>query len=100
MLNSDSRLATAMIYLKSAKAGGRTVFPLLSLSVPASPLSLLFWHNLTPDLQTDTRALHAACPVVVGDKWILNKWVTLSPHWQSHRCGVTRDRQGAFPAWR
>ena len=51
VLTSDSRLATAMIYLKSAQAGGRTVFPLLSLSVPASPLSLLFWHNLTPDLQ-------------------------------------------------
>ena len=51
VLSSATRLATAMVYLKSAQAGGRTVFPLLSLSVPASPLSLLFWHNLTPDLQ-------------------------------------------------
>ena len=60
MIRSDRgelwpRLATAMIYLKTAEAGGRTVFPLLSLSVPASPLALLFWHNLTPDLQADTR---------------------------------------------
>ena len=94
------RLATAMLYLKSAQAGGRTVFPLLSLSVPASPLALLFWHNLTPDLQADTRAVHAACPVVMGDKWILNKWVRLPPHWQSHGCRVSRDKQAAFPAWR
>ena len=51
-----------MIYLKSAQAGGRTVFPLLSLSVPASPLSLLFWHNLTPDLQADTRQADFSTP--------------------------------------
>ena len=67
VLTSDSRLATAMIYLKSAQAGGRTVFPLLSLSVPASPLSLLFWHNLTPDLQADTRqqTLHSGSEIEI-----------------------------------
>ena len=56
-----------MIYLKSAQAGGRTVFPLLSLSVPASPLSLLFWHNLTPDLQADTRhqTLHSGSEIEI-----------------------------------
>ena len=96
----STRLATAMLYLKSPVSGGRTVFPFLSLSVPPSPLGLLFWHNLSPDLTADTRAVHGACPVVVGDKWIMNKWVTLAPHWDTHSCPTVRDKQAAFPRWR
>ena len=87
------RIATTMIYLKSAKSGGRTVFPMLSLTVPPTPRGLLFWHNITPSHVPDTRALHAACPVIHGDKWIMNKWVTLAPHWNTHPCHLTRDKQ-------
>ena len=94
------RLATSMIYLKSPQTGGRTVFPFIKLSVPPSPHALLFWHNVTPDGSPDTRAMHAACPVVRGDKWIMNKWVKLTPHWDSHQCQVKdRDSQGAFSRW-
>ena len=94
------RLATAMIYVKSALAGGRTVFPMLLLSVPPTPQALLFWHNITPDHFPDTRALHAACPVIIGDKWIMNKWINISPHWDTHKCGMKRSLQGAFPMWK
>ena len=56
--------------------------------------------SLSPDLTADTRAVHGACPVVVGDKWIMNKWVTLAPHWDTHSCPTVRDKQAAFPRWR
>ena len=93
------RLATTMIYVRSAVSGGRTVFPMISLSVPPTPRALLFWHNITPDHVPDTRALHAACPVVFGDKWIMNKWVNIAPHWNSHKCLRNIDQQASFQMW-
>ena len=94
-----ARLATAMVYLTSPVSGGRTVFPQLDISVAPSARSLLFWHNLTPSSKPDTRALHMACPVVYGNKWIMNKWVKWLAHWDSYTCSRTQDHQGAFRKW-
>ena len=94
-----ARLATAMVYLTSPLSGGRTVFPQLDISVAPSARSLLFWHNLTPSSKPDTRALHMACPVVYGNKWIMNKWVKWLAHWDSYTCSRTQDHQGAFRKW-
>ena len=93
------RLATSMINLRSAVSGGRTVFPLLGLSVRQEALSLMFWYNLDSTGGPDTRSLHAGCPVVTGHKWILNKWINRNPHWDSHPCGRNRDHQDGFPPW-
>lgn len=95
-----SRIATAMVYLKSPVSGGRTVFPQLALSVAPTARSLLFWHNLTPSSKPDTRSLHMACPVVLGNKWILNKWVKWLAHWDTHPCSRNREEhQGAYTKW-
>ena len=95
-----SRIATAMVYLKSPASGGRTVFPQLSVNVAPTAHSLLFWHNLTPSSKPDTRSLHMACPVVFGNKWILNKWVKWLPHWDTHPCSrELEEHQGAYNKW-
>uniref|UniRef100_A0A671SKM3 procollagen-proline 4-dioxygenase n=1 Tax=Sinocyclocheilus anshuiensis TaxID=1608454 RepID=A0A671SKM3_9TELE len=35
----------------------------------------LFWWNLHINGQGNVDTLHAGCPVIVGDKWVANKWV-------------------------
>uniref|UniRef100_A0A4W4E5K1 Prolyl 4-hydroxylase subunit alpha-3 n=1 Tax=Electrophorus electricus TaxID=8005 RepID=A0A4W4E5K1_ELEEL len=74
-LNSGNRMATFMIYLSSVEAGGSTAFIHANLSVPAVENSALFWWNLHRNGQGDGDTLHAGCPVLLGDKWVANKWV-------------------------
>uniref|UniRef100_A0A8P4G0U7 Prolyl 4-hydroxylase subunit alpha-1 n=1 Tax=Dicentrarchus labrax TaxID=13489 RepID=A0A8P4G0U7_DICLA len=35
----------------------------------------VFWYNLYPSGEGDYRTRHAACPVLVGNKWVSNKWI-------------------------
>uniref|UniRef100_A0A8C8DCG2 procollagen-proline 4-dioxygenase n=1 Tax=Oncorhynchus tshawytscha TaxID=74940 RepID=A0A8C8DCG2_ONCTS len=51
-LNTGNRVATFMIYNAA-----------------------LFWWNLHRNGQGDGDTLHAGCPVLVGDKWVANKWI-------------------------
>ncbi|XP_076833244.1 prolyl 4-hydroxylase subunit alpha-3 isoform X2 [Brachyhypopomus gauderio] len=74
-LNSGNRMATFMIYLSSVEAGGSTAFIYANLSIPAVENSALFWWNLHRNGQGNGDTLHAGCPVLMGDKWVANKWV-------------------------
>ena len=49
--------------------GGGTAFP--KLGVVAFPVkgSVVYWHSLRNDGQTDIRSLHGGCPTVLGVKW-------------------------------
>ena len=49
--------------------GGGTAFP--KLGVVAFPVkgSVVYWHSLRNDGQTDIRSLHGGCPTVFGVKW-------------------------------
>ncbi|XP_037070817.1 prolyl 4-hydroxylase subunit alpha-1-like [Pollicipes pollicipes] len=68
-LEYGERIATVMIYLSSVLRGGRTVFPLLGVSLEPQPGSAVYWDNLRPDGTGDRRTLHAGCPVAFGYKW-------------------------------
>ncbi|XP_046673041.1 prolyl 4-hydroxylase subunit alpha-1-like isoform X2 [Homalodisca vitripennis] len=70
-----NRLATFMIYMSDVGWGGHTVFPDLQISVRPKKGAALFWYNLHHDGTIDYRMRHAACPVIVGTKWVLNKWL-------------------------
>ena len=35
----------------------------------------LFWYNLLRSGEGDLRTRHAACPVLLGVKWVSNKWI-------------------------
>ncbi|KAL6470889.1 hypothetical protein MHYP_G00195390 [Metynnis hypsauchen] len=74
-LNSGNRMATFMIYLSSVEAGGSTAFIYANFSVPVVENSALFWWNLHRNGQGNGDTLHAGCPVLIGDKWVANKWV-------------------------
>ena len=71
---TDERIATILAYHTDV-IGGRTVFDQLGVSVEPSAGSAVFWFNLHSNGNVDERLRHAACPTVLGIKWISNKWI-------------------------
>lgn len=61
--------------LESPELGGATVFPEIGARVNPTSRSAVFWYNLLPSGDVDRRTKHAACPVLVGSKWVTNKWI-------------------------
>ncbi|XP_077564432.1 prolyl 4-hydroxylase subunit alpha-2-like [Haemaphysalis longicornis] len=84
-----NRLATALIYLSDVEAGGATAFVRLGVAVAPRAGSALFWYNWRPSSAPvvhsgvwldqmragDPATRHAACPVLIGSKWIVTKWI-------------------------
>ncbi|CRK96752.1 CLUMA_CG010007, isoform A [Clunio marinus] len=70
-----NRVATTLIYFTDVEKGGYTVFPYLKVRIPAVKGSAAFWYNLKENGQGDYRTRHAGCPVLIGSKWVANKWI-------------------------
>jgi len=91
--NGGQRVATVLMYLADAAspaAGGETAFP--NVARPSSPPSAspcaagvlaarpvkgdaVLFHSLRLDGSLEPRSLHAACPVLAGEKWAAAKWL-------------------------
>ncbi|KAM9019594.1 prolyl 4-hydroxylase subunit alpha-3 [Ara ararauna] len=90
-LKSGNRIATVMIYLSAVEAGGSTAFIAANFSVPVLKNAALFWWNLRRNGAGAGDTLHAACPVLAGDKWVANKWI--HEHGQEFRRPCSTDPQ-------
>lgn len=55
--------------------GGDTVFPYAKVRVAAKKGTAAFWFNLRSSGEDDYYTRHAACPVLLGNKWVANKWI-------------------------
>lgn len=78
----ESRLITLLIYLTDmphAEAGGETAFPKgangRGFKVQPKKGDAVLFYNLLEDGNGDDLALHAALPVLEGEKWLANFWV-------------------------
>uniref|UniRef100_A0A8C4WCL1 procollagen-proline 4-dioxygenase n=1 Tax=Gopherus evgoodei TaxID=1825980 RepID=A0A8C4WCL1_9SAUR len=69
-----NRLATFLNYMSDVEAGGATVFPDFGAAIWPQKGTAVFWYNLFRSGEGDYRTRHAACPVLVGCKWVSNKW--------------------------
>lgn len=49
--------------------GGATVFPLLDIAITPQKGTAAFWYNLQDSGEPDYLTYHAACPVLLGNKW-------------------------------
>ncbi|XP_067220216.1 prolyl 4-hydroxylase subunit alpha-2-like [Chanodichthys erythropterus] len=71
----NDRIATFLIYMNDVEIGGATVFPKFGVAVQPKKGSAVFWYNLLRNGEVNWNTEHAGCPVLVGTKWVANKWI-------------------------
>lgn len=73
--------------------GGGTVFPYLKLKIPPTKGSAAFWYNLKPSGFKDFFTVHSGCPVLLGSKWVMNKWITSVGQEFRRKCPLSRSAE-------
>ncbi|XP_046362969.1 prolyl 4-hydroxylase subunit alpha-1-like isoform X2 [Haliotis rufescens] len=74
-LGTGNRIATFLFYMSDVAAGGATVFPYIGVKLFPKKGTAAFWYNLYKNGEGIYNTRHAACPVLVGIKWVSNKWI-------------------------
>lgn len=89
--NTGNRLATILTVLQAPEAGGATVWPNAGITVFPEKGSAIWWYNLRPSETPDHFTRHSACPVLLGQKWIGNKWVGYNAQWNGKKCVLDKN---------
>jgi hypothetical protein len=75
---SDSdheRIATFLIYLNHDYDGGELEFPRTGFRFKGQTGDAIFFANVTPEGKPDPLSLHAALPILRGEKWMVSQWI-------------------------
>ena len=73
--------------------GGATIHPYIGVSTFPERGDGIFWYNLLRSKDLDVHLTHKACPVILGAKWICNKWIGYYGQWKNEKqnCGLRED---------
>ena len=82
-----------MFYLSTVQ-GGFTAFPRLGVAVRPRAGTAVFWYNLEESGEKSDLPLHGACPVILGVKWVSNKWVREGAQVWSRPCPANHSTTG------
>ena len=85
------RISTFMAYLSNVEVGGATVFPRLGISSQPIQGDAVFWINLESSGPVNPLTSHNGCPVIVGSKWITNKWINYFDQFEKFKCSIDID---------
>ncbi|KAK3083014.1 hypothetical protein FSP39_011720 [Pinctada imbricata] len=77
--------------LTDITVGGATVFPLIKTRVPVEKGAAAFWYNFKRNGDQDFDTQHAGCPVLLGSKWVSNKWLREEGQMLRRKCGLDKD---------
>ncbi|XP_034659778.1 prolyl 4-hydroxylase subunit alpha-2 isoform X2 [Drosophila subobscura] len=94
VLTLGDRLGSIIFYASDVPQGGATVFPRNRVSILPRKGSSVFWFNLYDDGRPDIRSQHSVCPVIVGDRWTLTKWLHIVPQMFVMPCKPRKKSQG------
>ncbi|XP_041364438.1 prolyl 4-hydroxylase subunit alpha-1-like [Gigantopelta aegis] len=90
-LGTGNRLATMLNYMSDVEAGGATVFPRIGVKLFPKKGVSAFWYNLYRNGQGIEKTRHAACPVLVGTKWVSTKWIHELGQEFRRKCSLNPD---------
>ncbi|KAM7359476.1 prolyl 4-hydroxylase subunit alpha-1-like [Cochliomyia hominivorax] len=86
-----NRIATVLFYLSDVEQGGGTAFPYLKLHLKPKKGSAAFWYNLHHSGDRNERTMHGACPIIVGSKWVQNRWIRENDQSDRRPCLLYND---------
>ena len=95
LVDTGDIFGTVMGWLSDTSAGGGTSFFLGADQITLWPTkgAAGFWFGLTTDGKRDSSVTHGGCPVLVGSKWIVNKWVKSFNQWDRYPCAIQEHKR-------
>jgi len=85
-----NRIATLLISLSDVRWGGATTFTKLGINVQPRKGDAIFWYNLHRNATCNSRTEHAGCPVLMGSKYVVNRWYRMKGNEFIRPCTLNR----------
>ena len=102
MSDLGDNIATFMVWLKDVAGGGGTYFSSSLAKQVMMPVkgSALIWINSLASGASNILQDHGGCPVCIGSKFTLSRWIYNYPQWKGIPCGIDEKLSATLPFYR